>query len=661
MRDTDGQLLESFARDRDEVAFRLLAKRHLGLVFHAALRRTGNRPLAEEISQNVLLALARKSAALAKEPERLPAWLHRATLFESSKAMRAESSYQRRKDQGQDGPQGSCEGSEAAWLDALPYLDLALDKLPEADRRVLLLHYFEEHPFPQIAAHLGKNVAAVQKQAQRALGKLSRILRTKGIALSVTTLGAGLSHHTAKAAPEALIHSASSFAVAGSGAPVVFSLTAMIASKPKVAVPLFLLLLGSPLAFQRLAIARQQDRIEALRGATATPAKVDRTTARRTSADATSSGSLDLLVLAKEQADATRIGGETQRRFEAKLAGLDPDTLAGLIRRTGSAELGKEKKTALLGSLLAAISETDPGRGISAAIQGMPEGPSLRNLIFEAGIDTILSDWAAKDAAAAIAWFRENRNLPKLNAGPRSALDKESRPTVREDLESQLLHRLIRTSSPEAAAYLSSLPDPERLESLTNSLRALKLIDMSESLPNDWLPPFLQVIRENVPRSQQEPMVGMLAAGTDWKRLRQVLAGAGATSEETEILARVVAQDQFHWQHIDRWQYHKHDPLDPGVLECVEELVPGRGQEILDEARAAAHQAACQRAADTLAQVRAGSALPDDVIFWKLTRETDLTSHLPEALELTSRIKDPGLRQKAIDHLNAKTQTHSNP
>ncbi|MBC8095857.1 MAG: hypothetical protein H7Y43_08590 [Akkermansiaceae bacterium] len=78
MRASDESLLKSFAISRDEAAFRALADRYLGLIFHTALRRTGNRPLAEEISQNILCALANKASALAKRPDLLPAWLHRA-------------------------------------------------------------------------------------------------------------------------------------------------------------------------------------------------------------------------------------------------------------------------------------------------------------------------------------------------------------------------------------------------------------------------------------------------------------------------------------------------------------------------------------------------------------------------------------------------------
>ena len=58
---TDESLLIAFASHRDEKAFRVLADRYLGLVFHTAMRRTNQRQLAEEISQNILCALAEKA------------------------------------------------------------------------------------------------------------------------------------------------------------------------------------------------------------------------------------------------------------------------------------------------------------------------------------------------------------------------------------------------------------------------------------------------------------------------------------------------------------------------------------------------------------------------------------------------------------------------
>ncbi|MCW1925011.1 hypothetical protein OKA05_20785 [Luteolibacter arcticus] len=65
MRTDDANLLGLFARERDESAFSELARRHGGLIFHTALRRTGNHAMAEDVSQQVLCALARKAAQLA--------------------------------------------------------------------------------------------------------------------------------------------------------------------------------------------------------------------------------------------------------------------------------------------------------------------------------------------------------------------------------------------------------------------------------------------------------------------------------------------------------------------------------------------------------------------------------------------------------------------
>jgi DNA-directed RNA polymerase specialized sigma24 family protein len=85
---SDSSLLRSFVSHHDEAAFGALVDRHLGLIFQTALRRTGDRSLSEDVSQKVLSILARKAGLLALNPERLPAWLHRTTLYESLKAMR---------------------------------------------------------------------------------------------------------------------------------------------------------------------------------------------------------------------------------------------------------------------------------------------------------------------------------------------------------------------------------------------------------------------------------------------------------------------------------------------------------------------------------------------------------------------------------------------
>jgi RNA polymerase sigma-70 factor, ECF subfamily len=48
--------------------------------------------------------------------------------------------------------------------------------LPEAEAQVVVLHYFDEHPVPAVAAILGRPVGTVTKQLSRAYARLRTLL-----------------------------------------------------------------------------------------------------------------------------------------------------------------------------------------------------------------------------------------------------------------------------------------------------------------------------------------------------------------------------------------------------------------------------------------------------------------------------------------------------
>ena len=56
---TDAELIRQFVRDKSESAFRFLTDRHVNLVFGTAFRRTSDRGVAEEITQNVYFAFSK--------------------------------------------------------------------------------------------------------------------------------------------------------------------------------------------------------------------------------------------------------------------------------------------------------------------------------------------------------------------------------------------------------------------------------------------------------------------------------------------------------------------------------------------------------------------------------------------------------------------------
>jgi signal peptidase I len=83
---SDEALLRAFEEAGSEAAFRELVNRRLGLVLGIAIRRLGDRGLAEEVAQSVFTALAAKVRALKARPS-LGAWLYRATLLKCAETM----------------------------------------------------------------------------------------------------------------------------------------------------------------------------------------------------------------------------------------------------------------------------------------------------------------------------------------------------------------------------------------------------------------------------------------------------------------------------------------------------------------------------------------------------------------------------------------------
>src|SRR4051812_18827390 len=93
----DAELLRAYLHQHSEEAFRTLVRQHADLVFGAALRRTGDPGAAEEIAQNVFVALARKATWLQSQVS-LAGWLHRSTLWEARQWWRGESRRRRREE-----------------------------------------------------------------------------------------------------------------------------------------------------------------------------------------------------------------------------------------------------------------------------------------------------------------------------------------------------------------------------------------------------------------------------------------------------------------------------------------------------------------------------------------------------------------------------------
>src|SRR4051812_17198433 len=85
----DVELLRRYAETKSQEAFAELVRRHLGLVYHAALRQVGGDVhRAQDVAQTVFADLARKADAVARRSVPV-GWLYTSTRYAAAMAVRA--------------------------------------------------------------------------------------------------------------------------------------------------------------------------------------------------------------------------------------------------------------------------------------------------------------------------------------------------------------------------------------------------------------------------------------------------------------------------------------------------------------------------------------------------------------------------------------------
>lgn len=219
MIEDDATLLKTYVRDRSEPAFAELVRRHLTLVYSAAMRRTGgDSHRANDVSQIVFSRLAREAASLGGHTA-LTGWLYVATRNAAIDLVRTERRRQQREEKAHLMEEIlSSPESSADWDQLRPVLDAAMDELDARDREAVLLRFFESQPFSRVAEMLRVNEDAARKRVDRALDKLGALLARRGITSTGGALAVLLANQTTIAAPAGVAASITTAALAGVGA-----------------------------------------------------------------------------------------------------------------------------------------------------------------------------------------------------------------------------------------------------------------------------------------------------------------------------------------------------------------------------------------------------------------------------------------------------------
>jgi RNA polymerase sigma factor (sigma-70 family) len=266
---SDVELLQRYAQDQAEDAFEELVRRHIDRVYSAALRRVGGDAfLAEDVVQQVFVALARKAAWLSRHPILL-GWLHLATRNEAANVVRSERRRKNREREAQTMMDTHTPGTdESAWSQVAPVLDDALDQLSDRDRTAVLFRFAEQRAFAEMGAILQLSEDAARRRVDRALEKLQVILARRGVTSTAAVLGLALANQIVVAAPAALAGTVTSTALAGAAASAgLFStVTFMSMTKLKLGLAAAVLVAGSTtIVLQQKAKVALRHEVETLR------------------------------------------------------------------------------------------------------------------------------------------------------------------------------------------------------------------------------------------------------------------------------------------------------------------------------------------------------------------------------------------------------------
>jgi RNA polymerase sigma-70 factor (ECF subfamily) len=155
--------------------FEQLVDEHQSMVFSLAWRMTGDRGLAEELAQDVLLELDRNLHKI-ESPDHARFWLRQVTMHRSADALRLRRAKAPTLDRDVwvelEERHGLVEGLSDSPLGRR--IEELLEALPESQRAALILRYQEDLTPEEIAVTLRSPVATVKSHLQRGL-KLLRI------------------------------------------------------------------------------------------------------------------------------------------------------------------------------------------------------------------------------------------------------------------------------------------------------------------------------------------------------------------------------------------------------------------------------------------------------------------------------------------------------
>lgn len=208
----DIDLLREYATQNSESAFETLVTRRLPFVYAAALRQVRDPHMAQEVTQAVFVILAQKAARM---PEKtiLTGWLFKTTRFVAMAQTRRAARRGQYEREAQLQSEIPSHTPDPLWEQMSPHLDEALAQLGQKDRQAVLLRFFENKSLADVGRSLGTGEDTARMRIGRALEKLRRYFRKRGLVSTTAIIAGVISVHSSQAAPPALAKSITAVAL----------------------------------------------------------------------------------------------------------------------------------------------------------------------------------------------------------------------------------------------------------------------------------------------------------------------------------------------------------------------------------------------------------------------------------------------------------------
>jgi RNA polymerase sigma-70 factor (ECF subfamily) len=177
-------------QDRDERAIEELVRRYDGPLFSFAYRLVGREDFAQDVVQEVFLALWRDATRYDPTRGAVSSWLLTMTRYKAIDLVRRETGPRRGTvDADLSLERSDVDVHEEAWLNARRVrVRAALDELTDAQREAVTLAFFDGLTHPEVAEALSLPLGTAKTRIRDGLLRLRRVL---GDSLSDTPAGFG--------------------------------------------------------------------------------------------------------------------------------------------------------------------------------------------------------------------------------------------------------------------------------------------------------------------------------------------------------------------------------------------------------------------------------------------------------------------------------------